>query len=385
MPKTVFIGSYTECGYLQPGTVPGAGVSGVEVDDGGRLTQALGSSKGVRNPSFLAVDGGVLFAVEELTDGAVVALRCEDLSVLSRTATGGSDPCDVLVCGSLLLASNYSSGTVAVIPAQGVRLGPLLQLAAHPGSGPVPGRQESSHAHQSRMTAWNTILVADLGADRVDEYAVVEGDRAAGGNPLVLLASAQLPPGTGPRHMALTGQELLVVGELDGSLHHFHHSDGGWGWVSAVPVYDPARADLSVTDGLQPSHIQLSDDAARLFVAVRGRNSIAVLDVSRIAARQPPVILSEIGCGGDWPRHFLVVEDARKDARAGEDARADAPAATGHGAARHDGASAGRLYVANLRSNRVSVFALDHNGLPTHDAMQQFNVNSPTCVIAGPE
>ncbi|MDQ6752348.1 MAG: hypothetical protein M3017_02785 [Actinomycetota bacterium] len=67
--------------------------------------------------------------------------------------------------------------------------------------------------------------------------------------------------------------------ELDGSLHDFHHSDGGREWISAVPVYDPARADLSVAGGLQPSHIQLSDDAGRLFVAVRGRNSIAVLDV----------------------------------------------------------------------------------------------------------
>ncbi len=167
-----------------------------------------------------------------------------------------------------------------------------------------------------------------------------------------------------------------MVGELDGSLHHFHHSVGGWEWVSSVPVYDPTHADLSVTDGLQPSHIQLSDDAARLFVAVRGRNSIAVLDVSGIGARQPPVILREVGCGGGWPRHFLVVEDVQK--AAGDDAAL-------HDTAQRDGAtSTGRLYVANLRSNSVSVFPLDHNGLPAQEAMQQFSIDSPTCVIAGP-
>ncbi len=377
MRKTVLIGSYTERDYMQPGTIPGAGVSIIEIDDDGRLSQVRGGSHGVSNPSFLAVDGGFVYAVEELPDGAVVALRGDDLSVVSRMSTGGSDPCDVLVRGSMLLAANYSSGTVAVIQAKGGRLGPLLQLATHPGGGPVTGRQESSHAHQSKVTGWNTLLVADLGADRVDEYAVVDGEGAARADPLALLASAQLPPGTGPRHMALKGHELLVVGELDGSLHHFHHSDGGWEWVSSVPVYDPTHADLSVADGLQPSHIQLSDDAARLFVAVRGRNSIAVLDVSGIGARQPPVILTEVGCGGDWPRHFLVVEDARKDAR-------DDTAL--HDAARHDGAtSTGRLYVANLRSNRVSVFRLDHNGLPAQEAMQQFSIDSPTCVIAGPE
>ncbi|MDQ6752349.1 MAG: hypothetical protein M3017_02790 [Actinomycetota bacterium] len=64
-----------------------------------------------------------------------------------------------------------------------------------------------------------------------------------------------------------------------------------------------------------------------------------------------------------------------------EDAR---KAALGR-AALHDGASAGWLYVANLKSTRVSVFTLDHKGLPAHDATQQFSVDSPAWVVAGPD
>ncbi|HSU70138.1 MAG TPA: beta-propeller fold lactonase family protein [Micrococcaceae bacterium] len=384
MQQKLYVGSYTEPGYMQPGTVPGAGVSVLGVDDDGRLTSVLASSNAgqgsdggggegsegpvggglVRNPSFLAVKGGVIYAVEELSEGSVVSLAAADLSVRSRTPTGGSDPCDVLVHDHVLLAANYTSGNVALVPFAGNRLESLVQLAAHPGSGPVPKRQESSHAHQTKPTPWKTVLVADLGADRVDEYAVEgEGIDAR----LTLRASAQLPPGTGPRHMAMKGRDLVVVGELDGYLHHFRHEGGNWERIGAVPVVDKSNNALSLANGIQPSHIQLSADGARLFVAVRGRNSISVLDVSGLggdpgaggdAMRQSPALLAEIACGGEWPRHFSMVEN---------------PQAAGHG----------RLYVANLRSNRVSVFALGSDGLPAPEPVQQFDINSPTCVIPG--
>ncbi len=202
MQQKLYVGSYTEPGYMQPGTVPGAGVSLLGVDDDGQLTSVLASSNlgrgsgndddggggafvggeagagagEIRNASFLAVEGDFVYAVEELAEGSVVALRSSDLSIHSRTPTNGSDPCDLLVYGQVLLAANYTSGNVAVVPFDAGRLEPAVQLAAHPGSGPVPQRQESSHAHQTKPTGWNTVLVADLGADRVDEYAV-EGDR----------------------------------------------------------------------------------------------------------------------------------------------------------------------------------------------------------------
>ena len=353
--RTLFIGSYTEQDYLQPGAAPGTGISAVSTDDGGLPLSVLAASRGVRNPSFLTVAGGVVYAVEELAEGAVVALDAAALTMLDRTSTGGSDPCDVLAAGPGLLAANYSSGTVAVIPARGGALEAAVQLVGHPGRGPVPDRQESSHAHQCRATDWGTILVADLGADRVDEYSVGDDGR------LARLTSAQLPPGTGPRHMALQGQELLVVGELDGALHHFHRADGRWQWICAVPVFDEDNPALSVGNGVQPSHIQLTADGRRLYVGVRGRNSIAVLDVAGLVSGERPRLMTEIGCGGEHPRHFQLVEDA---AQGGS----------------HPG---GRLYVANLGSDRVSVFGLGPDGLPQPEPVRQFGINSPTCVIAG--
>ena len=89
------------------------------------------------------------------------------------------------------------------------------------------------------------MLVADLGADRVDEYAV-EGTGADAR--LTLRASAQLPPGTGPRHMALKGHDLLVVGELDGHLHRFRQEGGNWDRLGAVPVVDRSNDALPLTD-----------------------------------------------------------------------------------------------------------------------------------------
>lgn len=399
-PGSIVVGGYTEDGY---GAGPGLARHDL-APDGTVGAQAVRGS-GVRNPSFLAASGRFLLAVEELPDGSVAALDAATLTIVGRAPTGGADPCHVLPVGDAVWVANYSSGTAAVTSltdllggadaSPGTTLDPP-ELLSHPGSGPVTDRQDESHCHQVTATPWGTILVSDLGTDRLDEYKSGEytprepavaapggtapgGTQAAGVEPgvaqaagaepgvaqfkggrYVRIGSAELPPGTGPRHAAIRGDFLLVAGELDGHLHVLRRiepdstagTEAGhsWRWLFKVPMAATVE-DIAAADDFMPSHIELSADETKLYGAVRGPNTLVAFDVTGLDGDTPtpPRVLRVSGCGGDWPRHFAL--------------------------------AATRMYVANQRSNTVSVLALDAHGLPVGAPVQTVDFGSPTCIL----
>jgi len=347
-------------GYTEPGYGAGPGVVRHALFGDGTIGTALASSTGMANPSFLASGGGVLLVVEELAEGRIAALDPSTLEVLGRGPSGGSDPCHLVYTDTFsdgeIWAANYSSGTASVTELAGLlgrSTAELPAMLSHPGSGPVQDRQGESHAHQVTPTPWGSVLVSDLGADRVDEYSAESRVR---------LGSAELPPGTGPRHVVITGDFLLVAGELDGFLHVLRRTpvdpaaadpdSGGhfWRWLCRTPL---AAAADSVADAKEfyPSHIQLSADGRKLYGAVRGPNTLVTLDLDPLAATPPapPTVLREVPCGGNWPRHFAIGD--------------------------------AKIYVANQLSNTVSVFELDADGLPAAVPVQSMDFGSPCCVL----
>jgi len=339
-------------GYTEEGSGTGPGIRRYALAEDATIGPLLAESSGVRNPSFLAAGARTLFAVEEGANGTVAALDPETLELLGRASSGGADPCHLIVLGctmgdEAILAANYSSGTAAIIPSAdwGSAVPAPAQLLENPGSGPVGDRQGSSHAHQATATPWGTVLVADLGADRVDEYALLDGSYQR-------LGSAVLPPGTGPRHVAIKGGFLLVAGELDGYLHVLRRAGAAsgptWQWMSRTPLAATAEA-IETAEQFHPSHIQLSADGTKLYAAVRGPNMLVVLDVASLGADTAPVFLAQVPSGGNWPRHFAVGQ--------------------------------GRIYLANQLSNTVTVFELDVHGLPGAQPLQTLDFGSPACVL----
>lgn len=366
MPSTpeLFVSGYTQEGYGA-----GPGVARFALAGDGIVGERLAQSTAVSNPSFLADAGAVLLAVEELASGNVVALDPRSLELVGRASSGGADTCHVALIGDTAWAANYSSGTASVTPLSQLLAGTAPEspeLVSHPGSGPVVDRQGESHAHQVTATEWGTVLVADLGADRVDEYS---------SRTRVRLGSAELPPGTGPRHVVLKGQFLLVAGELDGHLHVLQRTavahaageqggpaDGGhfWHWLFKAPLAETAE-EVTSAEQFFPSHIELSADKTLLFAAVRGPNTLVVLDVRSLPGSPisrevaaPPTFLVGVPSGGNWPRHF-----AMSTAESG----------------------AGKLYVANQLSNTVAVFDLDEQGLPGTEPVQTVEFGSPACIL----
>lgn len=348
--SSLLVSGYTVAPYGS-----GPGLVRYQLTDDGGLGHLLGEANGLVNPSFLALseDGSQLFACSETADGGVVALDATSLGVLGSAQTGGADPCHVMVSNARVWAANYSSGSAARLD-----LSKLIENAAqtpdlvqHLGKGAVPGRQDESHAHQCIPTPWGTVLVTDLGADRVDEYDA---------QTLQLVDSAELPPGTGPRHAVLSGDLLFIAGELDGHLHTVQrkakdkeqdtHDAGAssWKWLHKVPLA-PNAASIEEAKEFFPSHLVLQNGL--IYAAVRGPNTLVVLDARGLSGEgaEPASYLTQLSCGGNWARHFAL--------------------------------NATHIYVANQLSNNIAVFPLDPQGIPVEAAGQSIEFGSPTCVV----
>ncbi|MFJ3958602.1 lactonase family protein [Arthrobacter sp. NPDC090010] len=287
MNVQLHLGSYTEEGFGR-----GPGVLSTALDPEVPEMRATAVSRGVRNPSFLCRGpGGRLFAVEELDHGQVVELHPESLEVLARSSSGGSFPCHLSVLdGGLLLVANYGSGTVSALPLDGPWDEVPLWTVGGEGSGPVADRQEGPHAHSTLPLPDGRFLLADLGRDRVDEYR-------SGTDGAELVGGLDLPPGTGPRHLLLRGEELWIVGELDAALHRATRRGDGWELDGDAVPLAPGH------EVAYPSELALAPGGEALVVGVRGSDTVAVVDL----AVRPARLGAELACGA-WPRHLAWSE-----------------------------------------------------------------------------
>lgn len=275
---------------------------------------AAAGTADVAAPSFVCwhPTRPLLYAVSELPDGLVTALSVDEdgaLTVRATISSGGAEPCWAVSdpIGGALLVANYdvetgrSSMTVIRLDTDGLFTGDAT-IVRSAGSGPLSGRQDSSHVHQVVPTPHGTVLASDLGADRLVEYEV---DARA----ITEVARVGMPAGSGPRHIALAsdGRAGFVSGELDGTVITIRRSTrarlgGSWAddmWEAAEQV--PATASDAVPAGeVLPSQVMLASADRWLLVANRGPNTLAALDVSdglRIASEVP------VAAG---PRHFTV-------------------------------------------------------------------------------
>jgi 6-phosphogluconolactonase len=289
----------------------------------GKLTP-LGVAAETTNPSFLAIDSTrkFLYAVNEGHDykgensGAVTAFSIDDrktgkLTELDEVSSHGADPCYISFdrTGKYALVANYSGGTVAVFPlASDGRIGEASSVVKDAGElGPNKSRQEAPHAHFVEASARNRFAyVADLGLDRVLIYKfdAAKGTLSSGADSpdKANFFSATLAPGTGPRHIAFSGDGkfMYVMGELDSTVTVFANSSNetyrSIQKVSALP------AGFSGTS--KAAEIAIHPSGKFLYTSNRGDDSIAVFTIHRATGRL--TFLQRISSGGNAPRHFTI-------------------------------------------------------------------------------
>ncbi|WP_256701785.1 lactonase family protein [Burkholderia sp. SRS-W-2-2016] len=318
------------------------------------------------NPSFLVVsrDRHFVYSVNELPGddgpatqrGGISAFGFDpargQLTFLNKVSSDGNDPAHLSLSpdGKYLLTANYSvaadpGGSFAVFPLRGDgQVGTSVQTVHHEGSGPVKGRQDSSHVHSTVFSADGRYMFAqDLGADKLYSYRYTPQN---GGTPFAATdwAYTQMKAGTGPRHLIFDkdGRHAYLTSELAATVSSFDYQDGKLKLVQSLPL-SPAGFKGAVG----AAAIHLSPDGRFLYASNRGdANEIVIFSVDSSNGH-----LKQIGRQstlGKSPREFAIDP-------------------TGHW-----------LIVGNQLSDTVYVFKRDpQSGLLDPTPKQHFDLGAP--------
>ncbi|WP_405106475.1 lactonase family protein [Paenibacillus sp. FSL K6-1217] len=314
--------------------------------------RVMGGTRGIANPSYLAVNAAqtVLYTVSEQDEGEVHAYAIDPgskaLHPLGSRATGGGAPCYVSVApqGDYIAVSNYAGGNINVFPLNPD--GSLQEMSSqvkHEGSGIRSDRQDAPHPHSVIPDKTGEhVLVCDLGLDQIVIYRVEDGK-------LVTHREVELPPGSGPRHLALhpSRQWIYLVNELNNTITVFANDEPQGNLkllqsVSSLPEHYTAGSDDTAAD------IHVSPCGRYLYVSNRGHDSIALLHIDNATG----LLEAEdwVISGGRTPRNFALIS--------------------------------GMLLAANQNSGNIVSFRIDSETgrlIPTGNELE---VPAPVCLVA---
>lgn len=276
----------------------------------------LGTTKGVKDPSFLALAPSrrYLYAVNEVEEfagkksGALSAFaidgRTGELNLLNQQPTLGGAPCYVVVdpTGRFVLAANYVGGNVAVLPIRrDGSLGEATDVKQDHGASINAERQEGPHAHCIVLDPTNRFAYAcDLGTDKIMifQFDRRKGKLIPGDRPWV-----QAKPGAGPRHLTFHpgGKYAYVINELHATVTAFACDPikGNLKELQTVPTLprDPTVADTG-------ADIHVSPDGQFLYCSNRGHDSVAAFKVNQGNGRL--TFIAHESTGGKTPRNFAI-------------------------------------------------------------------------------
>ncbi|KAF9257854.1 putative isomerase YbhE [Marasmius fiardii PR-910] len=188
---------------------------------------ASNSTKVGHHPSWATshpTDPTLVFTCLEQSEGIVLAVKYDkggngQGQVVAEAASGGKDPCHLLVKDSELLIANYTSGSFSVLPITPDAQPPYI-LSKTPtttiqltGTGPNKERQESPHAHGVFwIDETNELLIPNLGGDVVHRLRRTDDGKWS------IVGEIRYPAGGGPRHLAVHGGILYTLLELSSQI-----------------------------------------------------------------------------------------------------------------------------------------------------------------------
>ena len=345
-----YIGTYTKSGKSR----------GVYVS---RLDTATGKLGAVElageapSPNFLALspDGKFLYAAIEAAGGAVAsfAVGAEGrLTKLNQQSTGGDGACHVWVdaTGRNVLAANYGGGSIACLRANADgSLGERSAFVQFEGSGPNPRRQQKPHGHAIYTDATNRFVHAcDLGTDNVWTFRF---DAAKGTLTPAEPPSGKVPPGGGPRHLAIHpgGKFAYVNNEMTLSVTAFSRD-------AETGALTPMQTLPSVPEGTPPAGISTAEIFCHptgkwLYVSNRGHDTIAVY---ALAADGKMTWIENAPAQVKVPRGFGIDPSGRW------------------------------LVAAGQNDDRIAVLKIDPATGRLTDTGQRAEVGSPVCILFAP-
>jgi len=353
----VYIGTYT--------LRRGEGIYTFRFQPGTGKVTAVSLAAKTPSPAFLAVhpnrkflyaanehDGPDVAGKNSTVSAYAVDPKTGALTLLNVVSCRGEGPAHIAVdkTGKALLAANYRSGSLALMPilADG-RLGEVTGFAQHHGIGPKP-RAEGPHAHGAAFSPDNLFaLVADRGLDQVLIYRY---DRSKGtltpNDPPLFDAT----PGAGPRHLAFhpSGRILYELNEPGSTVTVLAYGAAGgtMSRLQEITTLPPGFTGTSATAQLQ------TDRAGRfLYASNRGADNIAVFAIDSAKGTLTPV--EHVSTQGKTPRDFSLDP------------------------------TGGYLFAANQNSDTIVVFRVNaKTGRLTPAGQVVEHVPEPSCVVFVP-
>lgn len=345
--------------YLIAGTYTSAKSEGIyvykfNINDG---SASKVSHVKTSNPSFVAVSPNqqFVYAVQEDAGdngkgGAVAAFSFNKqtgmLAYINRQSTGGDHPCYVAVdkTGKWVVAGNYSSGSLSVMPVQqDGSLGAASSIIRHSGRGPDK-RQNSPHVHCTYFSADNLFLfVPDLGIDKVMIYAF---DAATGKLKPARQSFAASVAGAGPRHISFhpSNKYAYVIEELSGSIVTYKYKHGKLKMKQRISSMPEGDSSIAASADIHVSH-----DGRFLYASNRAAaNNIGIFFID--PANGKLKLIAHQSTLGRTPRNFSLDP------------------------------SGNYLLAANQNSDEIVIFKRDiHTGLLT-DTRNRIEVGKPVCL-----
>jgi len=301
-PLRVYIGTYT-----------GSGSKGIYVahfDPADGHFSAANLAIDLESPSFLAVHPNqkFMYAVSEnYGHGTVMALSInpdDSLTLLNTQSSGGKGPCYVTTdpSGRVALVANYGDGIFESLPitADGKLAGPASVIHDE-GHSVNKSRQEGPHAHSINPDpAGHFAFGCDLGLDHVQifqldtEHGTLTADQPA---------FAEVPPGSGPRHLAFhpNGRFVYVISEIANTITAFTYQPAT-GEMKSIQTLSTLPADFHGQSYC--AEVQVHPSGQFLYGSNRGDDSLALFTIDQATGQLTPH--GQFKTGGKTPRNFRM-------------------------------------------------------------------------------
>ncbi len=334
-------------------------ITAYRFDSGNGQLKLLHRTTDVDNPFFLAIspDKKFLYSIDAANFGGqqnefvaayVIEGRDGKLNRLNRQSTLGSASCylDVDATGNTVVVANYSTGSVAALPVgDDGALGQASSFRQHTGSSVDPNRQQGPNAHCIVVSPDNRFaLAADLGIDKVLVYRLDPAAAKLTANDAQPFAN--LPPGSGPRHLIFnpSGNRVYVINELSNTVTLFDYATelGKLTWRQTISTLPEDFTGTSHT-----ADLKMTPDGKFLYGTNRGHDSIAIF---RISADGRLTLISIEPSLGKGPQNLLITPD-------------------GHW-----------LLCANMPGNNVVVFGIDADTGSLTATGDPISIPMPSCI-----
>lgn len=270
--------------YTKPGKSEGIYVGRLDTATGRLGPVALAAT--AASPSFVALspDRRFLYAAMESGGGSVGAFSVGadgKLTKLNEQPSGGGGACHVWVdaTGRTVFVANYGGGSIAAFRTKDDgSLGERTAFVQFEGSGPNPRRQEKPHGHAIYTDPANKLVYAcDLGTDKV---WIFQFDPEKSTLTPATPAFGLVPPGGGPRHLAIhpSGKFAYVNNEMTLTTTAFARNEttGALTELHTLSTLPPG-ADAK---GASTAEIFCHPTGKWLYVSNRGHDTIATYSIA---------------------------------------------------------------------------------------------------------